>query len=271
MRCVVVLLAVFGLGCLPDDLREPPAEVLVTIEPSLATREGFYTTTGWYVGFEQVALNIGRVGFPDDENCTYYSFTQYSWLIDMTEARREKVGIAHALGDCRLRFDAPAVDPDVVRLGVGANETMVDLMDYELSIAVLGYASRGEEVIPFGMGTTYLSFGPCLDGFGSTSLATSNLASGQAYDVPLLFDAEALLSTLSSPGSSDLDFSTADSDDNGLVDGYEIFQALVASGDATLEAEVAGYQLSTVGNALRLRDGGPCLLVDPADQGFSPF
>lgn len=269
MRTLMPFAAVCLFGCLPDDLRDPPASVLVTVEPSLATSEGFATTEGWFVRFSQVALNIGRVGFPDDDDCTYYSFTQYSWLMDLTVAEREKAGEVHALGDCKLQFDAPVVDPDVTRLGVGADHALLDLMSSRFSVVVFGYAERDERLIPFDFSLEYFSLGPCLDEIGSTSLASFRLESDGRYELPLLASPEALISPVSSPGVSHLDFEAADTNEDGYLTQDELGNALVSLGD--YEAEVGGKRYTLLSNFLRLRDGGACLWVEVPTQGFNPF
>ncbi|MEM6788469.1 MAG: hypothetical protein AAF715_13195 [Myxococcota bacterium] len=256
-------------GCLPDDAREPPAEVLVTVEPSPATRTGFSTSTGWDVIFDRVLLNIGRVGFVDRDDCASYSVTQYDWLMDLTRADVEKVGLVHALGDCRLRFDVPAVIPDAVRIGVGADVTDRELMSFENSVRVIGRAVQDEQEVTFSIALPYFGLGPCFEDFTLSAIASSELVSEQSYTLPLLASPEALFAPLATPGSSGFDFGQADVDGGGFVDTFEWINAFV--GDVVFGVEVNGFQYSQLGNFVRLRDGGPCPLTNDEDRDQAPF
>lgn len=269
MRTLTLLAVMCLMGCLPEDLRDPPAEVLVTVEPSLATSEGFLTTEGWFVRFDQVALNIGRVGFPDGDDCRYYSFTQYSWLMDLTVAEREKAGLVYALGDCELQFDAPVVDPDVTRLGAGADDALLEFMSLQASLILTGYALKDDSFIPFELALAYFSLGPCLDELGSSSVASFRLESGGRYEIPLLASPEALLSSVSAPGVSSLDFGAADTDGDAYLRQDELVAALVSLDD--YEATIDGKRIILLSNFLRPRDGGPCLPNERPQQGFNPF
>lgn len=270
MKRVMPILALGMMGCLPDELGDPPAEVLVTVEPSLATREGFSTPEGWFVRFDQVALNIGRVGFPDDDECTNYTPTQYAWLMDMTVAEREKVGLAYALGnDCRLRLDLPILDPDVTQLGVGASEALMADMAYERSLTISGTAVKGESVIRFYLAAGgYLSFGPCLNR-DRDAYSNPSLASGEAYTVALVASPELLFASVESPDVVSFDFERADQDGDGYVDVTDWVREL--GSDAGFQSTVGGFQVSAVGYFIGLRDGGPCAGAAPSDFGFNPF
>lgn len=270
MRCVVPLLGLALVGCLPDELGDPPAEVLVTVEPSLATREGFDTPEGWSVRFDEVALNIGRVAFADDEECTNYTPTQYSWLIDMTVAEREKVGLAYALGDaCRLGVQLPILDPDVTQLGAGASGALMDEMAFEQNVTVSGVAANGAEVISFDLDMTlYLAFGPCLDE-EEDAYSYVSLSSGEQYNVALLASPELLFASVESPGVVSFDFEQADDDGDGHVDVGEWVSTL--GSESGFASVVGGFPVSPLGHFIGLRDGGPCAGAAPDDFGFSPF
>jgi hypothetical protein len=53
-------------ACLPADNRPVPASILVTAQPSEATKHGFVTDDGWEVKFDRVLLALGDVDLDDD-------------------------------------------------------------------------------------------------------------------------------------------------------------------------------------------------------------
>lgn len=140
-------------GCLPDDDRPSPSSLLVTAAPSEATKNGFETEDGWSIRFDRFVAAAGDIRLRDaergDDTCVEYGETYYEWLFDFTVAEREKIGLAHGLGDCQVEFSLRGPSDDTV-LGPGATEEDLAFMivessdayaeDHEVSVWVEGQA-----------------------------------------------------------------------------------------------------------------------------------
>ncbi|MBL8743646.1 MAG: hypothetical protein JNK04_21200 [Myxococcales bacterium] len=102
-----------------------PASVLVTAEPSDATKSGFVTDDGWTVEFERVLLALGDVDLEDTVEgsgaCSAYSETHYEKLFDFVAVEREKVGLVYGLGDCSVEYRMRGPSDDAL-LGSGASD-----------------------------------------------------------------------------------------------------------------------------------------------------
>jgi hypothetical protein len=122
------------VGCLPADNRPVPASILVTAEPSDATKSGFVTDDGWEVKFDRVLLALGDVDLDEDAedsgSCASYSETHYEKLFDFVHVDREKVGLVHGLGDCSLEYRVRGPSDDTL-LGSGATDADVSAMDLD--------------------------------------------------------------------------------------------------------------------------------------------
>jgi len=271
VKRLMPLLLVSVLGCLSSDERVPPAEVSFTLEPSQATHLGITTTSGWSVVFEEVVVVIGHVGFYDDDACASYYRTQYTWLMDTTAARKEKVGVAYAVGDCEPRFTLAYLDSDITRQGAGADDQLVALLGGNpLSAYVSGAAFRGEEVIDFEvLASGYPTFGPCLESYGSDRVVSWQLESGQSYEVPLVVSPEALFALISAPDEYEFDFAAADTDNDGTVSFYEHGTYLEERGGFELGG--SPLTLNLLGSFVRIKGGGPCAIAEPDEVGFNPF
>ncbi|MCA9618141.1 MAG: hypothetical protein KC731_03945 [Myxococcales bacterium] len=220
LRASLLLVAGLALGgCLPDDLRDPPAAVLFTAAPSDATRDGFRTDDGWDVRFDTFALTLGRVGFQNSDECSRYSFTYYDWLIDFTKAKREKVGLIHGLGFCSFRLASESIDGET-RLGAGATSALRDEMGWA-NVRVEGVATREGEVKRFDFSLIRpTQLGPCLyDGFG---VDYRFLLPDEEVEVELEVRGEGLFAHF--PGDEPLfeRFAVADSDFDGVLTDDEV-------------------------------------------------
>ncbi len=131
------------LSCLPGDERPEPGSLLVTAVPSAGLRDGFTTDDGWSITFDRFVTALGGVDLENDEggnsilesgSCAKYSGTNYEWLMDVTRASTEKVGLAYGLGTCSIewRFRGPSSD---TALGVGVGQADLEEMRKEATDA----------------------------------------------------------------------------------------------------------------------------------------
>jgi hypothetical protein len=203
---VAASIAAGVVGCLPDDTRDPPAQILVTAVPSEATRSGFEADDGWTIRFDTVALTLGRFhAIPVDGPCTSYSATLYAWLIDYSVADREKLALVHALGDCSLGFSTWAPD-DVTELGAGASVDMASFMaDANLWVEGMARGPGGEKTFSWRL-RLGVDLAGCLVSPVEPVPLLLALESGASHELELTIRAEGLFESLYEPGvfSSDL-------------------------------------------------------------------
>ena len=141
---VAALLA--ASGCLPDDERPPPGELLVVAEASEATRDGVVASDGARYTFDVAALTLGTYVI-EDERCASYAFTYYDWLVDYTEPGPHKIGLLFGLGDCQAGYDTFAPD-EVTVPGVGADAALAETME-DANLYVEGRAELAGEQMAF--------------------------------------------------------------------------------------------------------------------------
>jgi hypothetical protein len=256
----VLLCAALG-GCLPDDVRDPPAELLVTAEPSEGTRGSFTTADGWTIRVETLALTLGRAGFvpTDDESCEEYSFTYYSWLVDYAAAGREKIALLHGLGTCQVRFETQSIGP-LTRLGAGASIALAAEMD-TANLLFVATATKGEidKRLVWHL-AMYTALGSCVADVGSPLPLITPLESGQPSELGLVVRAEGLFEEpFDDEHALRADFLLdADLDDDGLITGYEaeVFVGYVAwSGEGNTFVRLSGV--------VNARDGWWCPQLEP--------
>lgn len=119
-RPLAFALALACAGCLPDDTRPPPSEVLVRFVGSPVVTDGFATADGWRVTFDQVLVSFGNPTLAGD-GCNQYADAGYRRIFDARVTDPQKVGLDYALGTCtvRARFGNPNGDS---LLGIGVTE-----------------------------------------------------------------------------------------------------------------------------------------------------
>lgn len=113
-------------GCLPQDTRPPPGELLVTATSDDALAQGFISDDGWSVGFDRVLIAVGHASVEGDE-CIGYSDPDYGRLLEMTRTGSQKVSVAFALGQCEFDWELSTPNEDAV-LGAGVTEADRTLM-----------------------------------------------------------------------------------------------------------------------------------------------
>lgn len=158
----LVVVAVVALSaCLASDERETPGLVTMTVEPSVATRDGFDTSDGWRVTFQRFVSAAGSVTLDtpdapgstrdDPESCVDYTNARYDRLFDFAHTERADLGLAYGLGACsaRWRLKSPSTDSLVQP---GASEEDLTFMrtkgtdkwedDARVSVWVVGEATK---------------------------------------------------------------------------------------------------------------------------------
>jgi len=117
-------------ACLPSDNRPVPASILVTVEPSEATKNGFTSIDGWQITFDRVLVALGDVDLDDaDETataCNAYSETHYERLFDLVAVDQEKVGLVYGIGQCSVEYRLRGPDDETL---LGPGVTSADLAD----------------------------------------------------------------------------------------------------------------------------------------------
>lgn len=234
-RLIAIGAAVAVTGCLPGDNRPEPGKVLVSAEPSEATKGGFSTADGWSVRFDRFVTALGDVeldgpGGRDDDSCNAYSESHYEWLYDFTVLERGKVGVVYGLGECSVGWRSRGPSDDTV-LGAGATESDVRYMITEASdsyaeeqrvtLLATGVAEKGEARKSFSW-----SFRRSYEIDNCASASSEGLASvymirgGDQITVPIVVRGEEL-------------FRSAPSDDAPLA--FEPFAAADANQDGSIE------------------------------------
>lgn len=131
--------ALAAASCLPGDERPEPGRLLVSARPSAALTDGFTTDDGWAITFDSFVTALGGIDLENEEggdslltsgSCVSYSGTNYEWLMDLTRAKEEKVGLVYGLGTCSVewRFRGPSSD---TALGVGVDDADLAAMNLE--------------------------------------------------------------------------------------------------------------------------------------------
>jgi hypothetical protein len=225
-------LVALGVGCLPTDTRQPPAEVEMTASSSLATREGVATVDGYDITFERVLASLGGAYAGDDNDveggpCDQYSSPQYTRLFDfVVVAKPEKVGLAFALGSCPFGFVVRFPNPDAI-ISTGATyddgaymripKTDRYATDAGISLYVIGSATRGDVTKRFAWEfRERIGYRDCWVPDGDTKQTRLALESGGSVSVNIEMQAEALFRDQLDPAVGMLRFQPfADADTNG--------------------------------------------------------
>ena len=149
-----LLLSTLLVGCLPEDTRDPPGMLTVTIRGADATVDGLTTSDGWRVTFDRVRVAVGAPDLTREGNCSPYSDGEYLRVIDGLRREPEKLGSVYGLGSCGLQLRAGNPGPEAL-LGAGVTEADVFAMrepgsdghveDAGITFSVRGHAERGAE------------------------------------------------------------------------------------------------------------------------------
>lgn len=156
MESGFIVLALFTVGCLPDDTRPPPGKLTVEVAVSDASPE-FETSDGWRVSYEAFLLGIGDVELGGDD-CNPYTESDYLRLLDLRSPQSQRLNLAYALGRCELSFQVRSPSRDVV-LGEGVESSAASRLEEKESDAFVedagtvlyaaGRAVRGDRELSF--------------------------------------------------------------------------------------------------------------------------
>ncbi|MBK7402662.1 MAG: hypothetical protein IPJ34_42155 [Myxococcales bacterium] len=184
-RPVIAALAfVLSGGCLPEDTRPPPSEVLVRFVGSRVVTDGFETTDGWRIAFDQVLVSFGRPTLVGDD-CNSYVEAGYSRIFDASVTEPQKVALDFGRGTCGLevRFGNPSGDSLLGANVTGAQKLFMrtpaeDVYSPDgagISAYLVGHAQKGavSKRFSFAWRTRYVPLRDCAKapGDGPTQLA----------------------------------------------------------------------------------------------------
>ena len=281
--------ACLPVACLPADSRPPPAQVFVSAEASVATRESFVTDDGWQIHVGKFTTALGNVDLDgvedrDDGSCNGYSDTNYEWLFDFTVANPSKVAVVYGLGTCRVEYRFRGPGDDAV-LGEGATEEDAAIMrtrvtnqfatDERTTLIARGTASRGDEHMVFAW-DFQRSFE--IERCGEDGALTNvlDLDGGEAHELRIEVRAEELFRARAAddgPLSFDL-FAAADADGNAWITLQELAMVDAPADAAPAEVDENGeaipppesladflYRFS-LPRVTRIQGGGPCRVED---------
>jgi hypothetical protein len=167
-----VALAALLIGCLPEDTRPPPSEVLVTLRGAETTIRGVTTVDGWTIRFERVIVSLGGSDLEGDA-CDDYADGDYFRILDAQLDKPQKVGLMYGLGTCEFQLRARNPESDSL-LGENVGEDLKTMMrepgrdPYEelagITYLVRGLAQRGAEqkVFQWDLRRRRLAYSECL-------------------------------------------------------------------------------------------------------------
>lgn len=138
--------------CLPDDTRDPPGELVLSVSTEAASQAGAITATddGWALTFTRFLVVLGGASL-DGDDCDAYYQGQYGRIFELTHESPQRVSVSYGLGRCQFgfRINAPAWDS---LLGAGVSEDDRTLLrtpgsdahasNQGISVLIEGSASR---------------------------------------------------------------------------------------------------------------------------------
>lgn len=258
-RVVAAASALGACACLPDDPRDPPAELVIHAEASEATLAGFVTSDGWTVHYDVFALILGNVGLHETDACVLYSTTfGYGWLHEYTSPGPKKIGLLHGLGSCHVFFDMPSFGSET-RVGPDVSDaTMADFERFD-RLHVRGSAERDGVVKTFDWRIEDpIEFHACLSGYGDGAGPVAlSLESGGSPELRLSIRGEGLFESPSQPSMTLFDLvAAADFDGDGEIIFSDALYAL-PWGNEVVETDL-GY-IGGPSLVVTVAGGGPCL------------
>jgi hypothetical protein len=246
VRGAWLAIALVAVGCLPEDGRPEPGELLVVAEASEATRDGVVDFDGATYVFDRAALTLGTY-LIDSGECAGYAPIYYDWLVDFTQPGPHKIGLLHGLGECTAGYDT--YPPDAVTVfGAGADAALAQTMG-DANLYVEGRAERDGERIGFRFRVYWSQeLTPCLSREGSTAPIVTTLRSGEKSELMLTIRFETVFE-----GFSFDQLKQSDLDGDGIVDELEL--NILGSGSEVLGDGLYAPPISRVVTA---RDGWVC-------------
>jgi hypothetical protein len=188
-------------ACLPDDTREPPAELVVRASADDALANGISSTEdGWSIRYDRFLVVLGAAELSGDD-CDAYTESDYDRVLEMTLASSQRVSLLYGLGTCRFgfRIATPAWDT-VLGQGVSAEDEIflrtpgsdAHATDQGVSVRISGSATQLGTVKTFDWSfRRFIEYNDCTLGEGPDSGALS-LGSKGSSTVDLVLRGEAL-------------------------------------------------------------------------------
>lgn len=218
MRRLLPLAAALLVGCLPEDTRPPPAEVLVTFT---GADTPVSTADGWTITYSRIWVSIGQLGLSGDD-CDEYAGANYFRVLDGKNPEPQKVGLMFGRGTCSLRFVASSpIESSLLGPGVteaDAGQMRVPATDpwqtnQAISYWVEGSAEKGtsKKVFSFRFRKERLIHSDCtFDG-----ATTFPLGESEQRSLPLALHPELLFLDGSDPTKASVRFEPFASADDG--------------------------------------------------------
>lgn len=258
-RAFLALLAA-SIGCLPEDTRPPPAEILVTLRGAETTINGVTTSDGWTIKFERVLVTIGGIDVEGDA-CDEYADADYFRVLDAQLDKPQKVGLTYGLGTCTLQVRARNPDSDSL-LGENVTEEQKFAMrepgsdPYEelagITYLVRGVAQRGSEqkVFNFHFRRRRVAYDECelTTEDGSQTFA---LAQNEKKNIELRVHAEALFQDALDLDKARLRFdhlAAADADGDGAISIEELTKVPLADAAIDVTGVEGAEEWKTLGD-----------------------
>jgi len=130
---LLVCTAAVVASCLPADTRPPAGAMHVDAVADERLSNGFDTTDGWSIHYTRFLLSVGRASLEGD-SCIAYSDLDYSRVLDMKVASRQKLNLVYGTGACDVDFELSSPSLDSV-LGEGVSPADRDFMRTPISDA----------------------------------------------------------------------------------------------------------------------------------------
>lgn len=156
LHTISILILAVGSGCLPDDLRDTPGQVVVSLAPANLPSE-VHTADGWEISFDRFWASLGDVDRAMGD-CAIYSDNHYVRVVDILRPESQRLATLYALGDCRFVVGIMAPRDNAI-LGAGLDEEAMALMsapgndqfieNIGTAVHVAGTARQGERAITF--------------------------------------------------------------------------------------------------------------------------
>lgn len=207
-------LAVFLFGCLPEDVRPPPALVTTRVRADIDLSLPWNTIDGWAIRYDAFLVSIGEVSLEGDA-CNPYAESDYLRVLDLVQPAPQALNRLHAIGRCALTFQLRAPSRRAV-LGPSLTEDALAFLrtpgsdpfvvQKAAALYVTGQASNGLSTLTFAWAFRQdLEYAEC---------ATLELRSGDSRELDVTL---AVSEVFGAPEPRFQPFARSDSDGDGAI------------------------------------------------------